>query len=367
MKKHLRGSLSLLCCLVLVCCLLQGCAILKDKTADTNDLPAIHNPENVTIPPLSPEETAAPTVPPTEPAPPSTEAPAPSTEPTEPSTERTEPPTEATEPPTEPTTEEPYHLDLYDYDLEFNFLGEHSYLFKETSHLPESHVEWTSSNDAAASVEPTGQVVANGPGTAVITARCGELEAQCVVRCRFVYTSVSLAPYAEVLNEYADYTNARFLIIDVDDDSVPELILSPDNFHMAPAGIYTIRDGQAEFLESCGGFGDMLATYRMGLFGSFEAYMDNEYYMFYRLSDGKAELVDFLRAGPEYMGSEEITYDINYEPAAQAEYEALLNDYLSYEFRNIGHTYGWEVTRENIDRFLADPNDFYSLGSRFKP
>ena len=174
------------------------------------------------------------------------------------------------------------------------------------------------------------------------------------------------APYADVLAEYLDLPNARFLLTDIDDDMVPEMILAPDSFHMAPAEVYTIKDGTAVQAGTAGGFGELLATHTEGLFATQERYISN-YYIFYQLSDGTAQQVASFRDGPEDMQSEDVTYEIDGAYVTLEEYESRLKTYFTHEFRQLGHPDGWEVTRENIDGMLQDPSAFYALGRDYTP
>lgn len=51
--------------------------------------------------------------------------------------------------------------------------------------VDQAELAWTSSDESVATVSDSGTVTAVAPGTATVTVQCGELTAQCVVRCRW--------------------------------------------------------------------------------------------------------------------------------------------------------------------------------------
>lgn len=103
-------------------------------------------------------------------------APDETTAPTEPSTPTTPPET------TEPTIALPSELEMNKTDISFFSKGEGAYLNVGDW---TSVVTWESSDTSVAKVDDDGYVTAVGGGTCTIYARLENLEATCIVRCRF--------------------------------------------------------------------------------------------------------------------------------------------------------------------------------------
>ena len=60
--------------------------------------------------------------------------------------------------------------------------------------VDKAELTWTSSDESVATVSDSGTVTAVAPGTATVTVQCGELTAQCVVRCRWEEQTVVEKP-----------------------------------------------------------------------------------------------------------------------------------------------------------------------------
>lgn len=99
----------------------------------------------------------------------------------------TEPPTQATEAeekaPEETKNRDGVTLKLKRSDITFSRLGVY-YTLQLDCDLTAEEVTWRTSNSAIANVN-NGVVTAMGPGVALITAKYGDQEVTCVVRCKF--------------------------------------------------------------------------------------------------------------------------------------------------------------------------------------
>lgn len=102
---------------------------------------------------------------------------------TEPPTEATETTGEATEEATEATSGSDKTLKLKRSDITFGRLGV-SFTLQLDCDLTPEEVTWRTSNSAIANVN-NGVVTAMGRGVAKITAKYGDQEVSCVVRCKF--------------------------------------------------------------------------------------------------------------------------------------------------------------------------------------
>ena len=60
--------------------------------------------------------------------------------------------------------------------------------------VDKAELTWTSSDESVATVSDNGTVTAVAPGTATVTVQCGELTAQCIVRCRWEEKTESEKP-----------------------------------------------------------------------------------------------------------------------------------------------------------------------------
>ena len=76
------------------------------------------------------------------------------------------------------------HLELNKDDMSFKEPTE-SYLLQITNVPIGTKITWTIGNEAIATVDETGRVIAVGPGTTKVTAYAGGLTAECWVRCNF--------------------------------------------------------------------------------------------------------------------------------------------------------------------------------------
>ena len=101
---------------------------------------------------------------------------------TEPTTEETEAPTEETEE-TKKSSSGDVTLKLKRSDITFSRLGVY-YTLQLDCDLSAEDVTWRTSNSAIANVN-NGVVTAMGRGIAKITAKYGDQEVSCIVRCKF--------------------------------------------------------------------------------------------------------------------------------------------------------------------------------------
>lgn len=265
---------------------------------------------------------------------------------------------------TSAATTEPYHLDLSYEEVTFFNPGENCDLLAASSYLPPEYpIYWVSSNEAVATVE-NGTVTAVGPGTAVITGDCGGYRGSCTVYCDFGNVQSELQPYYDVLAEYLDCTNARFLLFNLDGDGVPELLLAPDSFHFATCMVYTIRNGEAVFVTDSGTYGELRYSPWNAMLLDYEWYM-SQFYLFTSVSGASATVVARFRNGPETMDSEENTFDIDGTYVTEEEYNQRLNDMLSIGYYTVGHAEGFDLTESNISALMQNPEAFYAYGTPF--
>lgn len=300
-------------------------------------------------------------------APPATDAPPETAAPSETPPPETQPRETETLPEPVPVTDhttEPYHLDLIYEEVTFFNPGEYCDLLAASSYLPPEYpTYWYSSNEAVATVE-NGVVTAVGPGTAVITGDCEGYCDSCTVYCDFENVQSELQPYYDVLTEYLDCTNARFLLFNLDGDGVPDLLLAPDSFHFAACMVYTIRNGEAVHVADSGTFGELRYSPWNAMLLDYEWYM-SQFYLFTSVSGASATVVARFRNGPETMDSEENTFDIDGTYVTEEEYNQRLNDMLSIGYYTVGHAEGFALTESNISALMQNPEAFYAYGIPF--
>ncbi len=167
-----------------------------------------------------------------------------------------------------------------------------------------------------------------------------------------------LEEYAQE-SEYAETGFARFSLAYIDDDEVPELLLIEDYCHAAGVRVFTFYQDTVVELGEFGSFGRMRYMERGGVIFSHFMGQGEENTDFYRVEEGKAELICNMHLSPplSHNGFTE-EYEIDgisvdgetYQAKWQALYEEQAYILVIYEE-------GIPISKKGLKRSLAGAVD----------
>ncbi|MDE7405010.1 MAG: hypothetical protein K2M81_07890, partial [Lachnospiraceae bacterium] len=122
------------------------------------------------------------------------------------------------------------------------------------------------------------------------------------------------APYAlayyEFLKEYAGDSNyvktghARFNLVFVDDNEIPELLLMEDNYHACGVKVYTYNQDMVIELGEFGSSGCMQYVERRGMIFDHFMGQGESNNNFFRIEEGKATLICNMHSWPDYSSED---------------------------------------------------------------
>ena len=171
--------------------------------------------------------------------------------------------------------------------------------------------------------------------------------------------------YLEFLEEYAqdsEYVEtgfARFSLAYIDDDEVPELLLIEDHCHAAGVRVFTFYQDTVVELGEFGSFGRMQYAEREGVIFSHFMGQGEENTDFYKVGEGKAELICNMHLSPPLSHNgftEEYEIDgISVDGEAyQAKWQAL---YEKQAYRLVIYEEGIPIREKGLKRSLAGAVD----------
>ena len=172
-----------------------------------------------------------------------------------------------------------------------------------------------------------------------------------------------LSAYADVLREgYMLINTEKFALAYINDDDIPELLISPHFAHVAFAEIYTWNNGQLVHIEYAGQFGTANYAERTGLFRT-DAWINGygPLITFYALSSGQAEaLHTFSEDHREEMNNNgSVIYYFDDAIVSESEYQQqyrALND--SHTWTTFSNEDGYAVTTGNIEGMLSNYTNY---------
>lgn len=144
----------------------------------------------------------------------------------------------------------------------------------------------------------------------------------------------ALQAYDDFLKKYDpqdEGANPRFDTIYVDNNSVPELIISNYEVHSSAVELYTYKNGKVKKLGRYGECGAIIYAKKRGMVKSYSAYTGCEDYDYYRMKKGKMALVK------SFDGGEAATdFLVNGKKVSKREYNLALKKYDSkYKWRTV--------------------------------
>lgn len=170
--------------------------------------------------------------------------------------------------------------------------------------------------------------------------------------------------YKEKLEEFKNEeysTNPAFDLFDMDNDGIPELFMSHDDYHAAGVFAYSFKDG---ILVDLSGDGSAYGSYGIVAVSS-DGYLSSSYSgmgiafdSFYRLNGSSLEKIMYTEMGeiPNQDDPDIIDtyYMVNDEKVSQEEYSAVINEYDDHNWLIVGR--GNPIDDETIEAVFYAEN-----------
>ncbi len=173
--------------------------------------------------------------------------------------------------------------------------------------------------------------------------------------------------YFEFLKKYAadsDYVKegkARFALAFIDGDEVPELLLMEDNYHAKGVRVFAYDQDQVVELGEFGSFGIMQYVEKGGMIFSHFMAQGESNNDFFRVEEGKANLVCNMHSWPDHTSEEYIElYEIDGrsvdEQTCQAKWQELYED---QEYVPVGYEEGIPIKETELNSLLLEAIDHF--------
>lgn len=133
----------------------------------------------------------------------------------------------------------------------------------------------------------------------------------------------------ECIGEDAEFPG--FGLIYLNDDDIPELVISMGTYHFANCQLYTFSDGKAVYLGNYGSWGEFVYYEREGILceGTTQMGLTNSY--IYKMKGAKMEKVYECSDDAGWVGEDSATYRVNGEEVDKATYEESRIQYQGKE------------------------------------
>lgn len=174
--------------------------------------------------------------------------------------------------------------------------------------------------------------------------------------------------YIEVLSNL-NYSSGRFTTAYIDEDDIPELIVSYDNAHVAGCEIYTYYDGRVSKLESdstnseFGSSGEILYSPGENLFVSRYYGTGSNSDGLYRIKNGIAQLECALNHNDYFTTVRVIEFKIDGVEVTENEFWDKYNSYEIDSMVSANYDDMVEVNSTNISNYFNNINDAEFSGS----
>ena len=171
--------------------------------------------------------------------------------------------------------------------------------------------------------------------------------------------------YYEFLKEYAGDSNyvktghARFDLVFIDDNEIPELLLMEDNSHANGVKVYTYNQEMVVELGEFGSSGWMQYVERGGMIFSHFIGFGESINNFFMIEEGKAALICNMHSLPDYS-SEDLTdfYEIDEISVEEEVYQAKWKElYEDHEYVLIGYEDGIPIKKMELKSLLSEAID----------
>ena len=152
----------------------------------------------------------------------------------------------------------------------------------------------------------------------------------------------------------------HFALCYIDEDDIPELVVSGGNSHPVTASIYTYGDGKVTEIGYAGSFGEFKFAPKQSSIISSYLGMGELYEMFYTVKDGALEQVKYFKddSGTGYYPEGKMTFKINDIEVSEEEYNTELESMRNaYSYLIIGYENGFAID-ENLSKLKDNWQDF---------
>ena len=154
-------------------------------------------------------------------------------------------------------------------------------------------------------------------------------------------------------------TSPSFDLFDMDNDGIPELFMSIDNYHAAGVFVYTFKNGT---LVNLSGGNTMFGSYGEAAVSA-DGYLTGEYMgmgmtsdYFYKLDGDKLVMIsstateEFLDPTDDDPYHYSLKYKVNDEDATEEEYNSAFDEYDAHDWVTVGR--GTLISAANVDSVL---------------
>lgn len=161
--------------------------------------------------------------------------------------------------------------------------------------------------------------------------------------------------YTDVLYDFMNSEDCNkysgFSLYDINNDSVPELIIGEDTYHAAACRVYSFQDGLID-LGRMGTYGEIGYYPDKNIITQYDIAQGYEFLSFSRLENGEiTDLAIFENNTGAAPTNDDIYYKVNGNKVSEDEYNAALDGYEGEKLVSLGHDY--EFTEQSIKNAIS--------------
>ena len=150
-------------------------------------------------------------------------------------------------------------------------------------------------------------------------------------------------------------SNYRFCLVYLNQDDIPELIVSNDNSHVSSAEIYTYINGKAVSVGTAGTFGEFYFIPKKNTIVSYSTYGGENETTVYKIS-GSSLTVDTVYFDNEYGAvPENVYFTINDTAVSSDEYHRQYDSLISSAQSKAGYDVGYQNIPDQMNHVLSEP------------
>lgn len=175
-----------------------------------------------------------------------------------------------------------------------------------------------------------------------------------------------LRAYADALYEWENYQGGKFELIFVDDNDLPELLITLGGAHISSPQYYTYQNDSLVDLDHYGSFGTTFYAPRTGQLIASGMSHGYDFATYYKLENASVIKENSVSDNVGAVVNEsEKEYYVDEVKVSQDEHQAIVDYYNNnYSYIEAGINTGFDITAANIQAMLADPAAFVAKNSR---